>query len=363
MTRNLVLFFALMGSIGGAQAPQVQTLAPALVVSHTVLNPPALAGGVVAYPKGESLVAFDLASRQVLWRKPKGSYALFAARQELVFTADRTGTVRAWESRSGKQVWALPGMGEPRVLAAAELLVVIAKPGPPGKNASGLDPLTGSLRWQTGLVVPAEAQLEVGTGFISYKGQTSFDAPGSPARYVLDIATGEKHSDPVFFTQRTGSGRQFVDLSTSAGGFITFNDPARYTVHITVHNTDPAETLAQDLGEFTLGPRPGCDPNQFGDDLGWVGPLFLSADDRFVWALVGDVCGNRIAQISRQERKVAFTDIPEALSVQERVRLSKSTPAFMARRGYGLATQVPAQQWAARGPGSGAGLRGRLRRH
>lgn len=107
--------------------------------------------------RGNTLVA--LRDGQVLWRQPLSAQVftapLVAGARVFVAAADRS--VMAFDGTTGRRLWVRPRAGaEPLVLRQAGALLAVGNTlvvGVAGR-LDGLDPLTGSVRWEVPLATP-----------------------------------------------------------------------------------------------------------------------------------------------------------------------------------------------------------------
>ncbi|WP_296871863.1 outer membrane protein assembly factor BamB [Tibeticola sp.] len=107
--------------------------------------------------RGNTLVT--LRDGQVVWRQPLSAQVftapLVAGARVFVAAADRT--VTAFDGATGRRLWARPRAGtEPLVLRQAGALLAVGNTlvvGVAGR-LEGLDPLTGSVRWEAPLATP-----------------------------------------------------------------------------------------------------------------------------------------------------------------------------------------------------------------
>lgn len=107
--------------------------------------------------RGNTLVS--LRDGQVVWRQPLSAQVftapLVAGARVFVAAADRT--VSAFDGATGRRLWARPRVGtEPLVLRQAGALLAVGNTlvvGAAGR-LEGLDPLTGSVRWEAPLATP-----------------------------------------------------------------------------------------------------------------------------------------------------------------------------------------------------------------
>lgn len=107
--------------------------------------------------RGNTLVS--LRDGQVVWRQPLSAQVftapLVAGARVFVAAADRT--VSAFDGATGRRLWARPRAGtEPLVLRQAGALLAVGNTlvvGVAGR-LEGLDPLTGSVRWEAPLATP-----------------------------------------------------------------------------------------------------------------------------------------------------------------------------------------------------------------
>jgi outer membrane assembly lipoprotein YfgL len=107
--------------------------------------------------RGNTLVS--LRDGQVVWRQPLSAQVftapLVAGARVFVAAADRT--VSAFDGATGRRLWARPRAGtEPLVLRQAGALLAVGNTlvvGAAGR-LEGLDPLTGSVRWEAPLATP-----------------------------------------------------------------------------------------------------------------------------------------------------------------------------------------------------------------
>ena len=351
MRTAIATFLALsLGLAGLAQKmPMLKPLTPVLIVQHRPAHPPVQAGRVAVYEASNGLTAFDLNSRKILWRKPKTEFVLFTAWQQNVFTVDDKGGVNAFEAVSGKRRWRIQSLSKPMLLSATSETVVLvsAAPNPYARDAEGIAAGSGKRLWRSTvrhLAASDSSTVRTGDGYLKY---TDFNpsASGPPTQFLLDAKSGaELEADDgraAYYTQRTQAGTEFISLALGRAFVPDFNDPSLYEVNIVIQPVTGSTTARQNFGRFTLGPRAGCDAAKVAPNLGFVTPVFLGADERFVWLLVGDLCGNRIARLERKTKTLTYSDLPETLALERRLALSQSDPAFKARRAYGLVTGTP----------------------
>ena len=312
-------------------------LIPASEQNHYNPPPPeqyALAQGNTVYiRRGQSLVAIEGATGRVLWKRALPW--LFTVWRGLLFTVSAQGTITAADAVTLEERWRLHVVPDsPAKFAGATpilrvfggILVVsgfqITEFNPNDHQLSfGLAPESGKLIWKGGFWGLDTGYSTEANRFIVWfrKSENPLSVGLDPS--VIDTRTGWQADFDSSVLHRTWSGREAVSIVyPELPKADQYPNTDAYTARVLIRADDPNHSLIQDLGLFSLGPRPDCYRRNL--PFAFRGVNFLSANDDFVWLRVDDGCGNRIAQIARVGGLVRFIDLPEKLSLAERQRLS-----------------------------------------